>query len=103
MTERSMLPQRRPAETFAVHHGGQNTPFYVTIGYYPGGRIGEVFIAGGKSGSAFEAIARDGSVLLSIALQFGVPLETIQHAITREQNGGPSSIIGAVVDRLIQP
>jgi hypothetical protein len=101
MTERSMLPQRRAAETFAIRHGGQNTPFYITVGYYSDGRIGEVFIAGGKSGSAFEAIARDGAVLLSIALQFGVPLETIRHAITREQNGGPRSIIGAVVDRLV--
>jgi hypothetical protein len=24
MTERSMLPQRRPSETFAIRHGGHN-------------------------------------------------------------------------------
>ena len=40
------------------------------------------------------------AVLLSIALQHGVPLETIKHALTREGNGTPSTIIGAVVDRL---
>ena len=47
-----------------------------------------------------EAIARDGAVLLSLALQYGVPLETIKHAITRDGQGQPQSIIGAVVDRL---
>jgi ribonucleoside-diphosphate reductase alpha chain len=103
MTERSMLPQRRPSETFAIRHGGHNTPFYITVGYYPDGRVGEVFVAGGKAGSEVESIARDSAVLLSIAMQFGVPLETIRHAITREQNGSPSSIIGAVVERLVQP
>ena len=64
--------------------------------------IGEVFISGSKAGSTTEAVARDGAVLLSIALQHGVPLETIKHALTREGNGTPSTIIGAVVDRLTE-
>jgi hypothetical protein len=100
MTARSTLPDRRRAETFAVKHGGYNSEFQVTLGYYQDGRVGEVFIAGAKAGSGVEAVARDGAVLLSIALQFGVPLETIKHALTREHDGAPSTIIGAVVDRL---
>jgi hypothetical protein len=101
MTARRALPNRRCGETFELKHGGQNTVFAVTVGYYePGGVIGEVFISGAKAGSEFEAVARDGAVLLSIALQFGVPLETIRHAITREHDGRPSTIIGAVIDRL---
>jgi hypothetical protein len=100
MTTRAPLPQRRYCETFELRHGGQNTPFAVTIGRYSDNRIGEVFITGAKAGSDAEAIARDGAVLLSIALQFGVPLETIKHAITRESDGAPSTVIGAVVDRL---
>ena len=74
--------------------------FQVTLGRYLDGSIGEVFISGAKAGSDVEAVARDGAVLLSIALQFGVPLEIIRHAITREQDGTPSTIIGAVIDRL---
>jgi ribonucleoside-diphosphate reductase alpha chain len=63
-------------------------------------RVGEVFINGGRTGSDMDAVTRDAAVLLSIALQYGVPVETIAHAITRESNGSASSIIGAVVDRL---
>jgi hypothetical protein len=101
MTTRTTLPQRRYAETFELRHGDQRMPFSVTVGYYvPGGAIGEVFIHGSKSGTAFEAVARDGAILLSLALQHGVPLETIKHAITREHDGSPSTIVGAVVDRL---
>jgi hypothetical protein len=101
MTDRDALPQRRRAETFAMRHGGQNTVFFVTLGYYFDGRVGEVFISGAKAGSEVEAVARDGAVLLSIALQYGVPLDTITHAITRNGDGSPSTIIGAVVDRLV--
>lgn len=114
MTARAPLPNRRHSETFEIRHGGQNTPFQITVGYYTGPmydainghgeytRIGEVFIAGSKSGSAFDAVARDGAIVLSLALQHGVRLETIKHAITREGNGEPSTIIGAVVDRLTE-
>ena len=100
MTTRATLPLRRRCETFELRHGGQNTPYQVTLGYYDSNEIGEVFISGSKAGSTTEAVARDGAVLLSIALQHGVPLETIKHALTREGNGTPSTIIGAVVDRL---
>lgn len=100
MIVRRRLPDRRRAEVFELRHGDQNTPFQITVGYYPEGDIGEIFIAGSKSGSAFDAVARDGAVLLSLALQHGVPLDTIKHAITREADGRPSTIVGAVVDRL---
>lgn len=105
MTTRNVLPERRHCETFDLTHGKQNTVFAVTVGYYAGpnnliGGIGEVFISGAKAGSEVEAVARDGAVLLSMALQFGVPLTTIKHALTREGNNAPSTIIGKVVDQL---
>lgn len=102
MTNRNPLPQRRLAETFELRHGGQNAVYSVTLGRYPDGTIGEVFIAGAKAGSGVEAVARDGAVLLSLCLQFGVPLDTIKHALTREHDGASSTIIGAVVDRLTE-
>src|SRR5262245_65079372 len=101
MSARRTLPQRRAGYSFELRHGGQNTPFTVTVGVYPDGSIGEVFVSGSKSGTAFEAVARDGAVLLSIALQYGIPLDVIKHAITREHDGSPSTIIGAVVDKLL--
>lgn len=100
LTSRNPLPQRRLSETFELRHGGKNILFAVTLSRYPDGKIGEVFISGAKAGSEIEAVARDGAVLLSIALQYNVPLKTIKHAITREQDGTPSTIVGAVIDKL---
>ena len=100
MTDRNTLPARRHAETFEITHGKQNTRFAVTFGFYENRRLGEIFISGAKAGSEVEGIARDGAVLLSIALQYGVPIETIKGAITRNLDGTPMTIIGAVVDRI---
>lgn len=102
MSERRRLPDRRSAETFNMRFGQQNTVFNVTVGYYGWHRreVGEVFITGAKAGSEMDAIARDGAVLLSLALQHGVPLEVIRHAITRNQQGVADTIIGAVIDRI---
>jgi hypothetical protein len=103
MTERKALPMRRRSETFEIDFGGLKNSHVVTVGYYEDGRPGEVFINGGKSGEAVEAIARDGAVLVSMSLQHGVSLDTIRHALTRDSQDQPSSIIGVVVDRLAEP
>lgn len=100
-TPREVLPQRRRAETFRLTMDA-HSQFDVTVGFYPDGRIGEVFINGGKSGSAVEAIARDSAVLLSLALQHGVPIDVMKGAITRERNNWPMTIIGAVIDKLVE-
>lgn len=102
LSARRLLPNRRAGENFEIKHGGQNTAFVITTGRYPEGSIGEVFITGSKSGTAFEAVARDGAILLSLALQHGVDLQTIKHALTREGDGSASTIVGAVVDRLTE-
>jgi len=101
MNKRRELPQRRHCETFELAFGGFDKTHFVTFGCYEDGSIGEVFINFPKSGMQTEAIARDGAVLLSLALQYGVPLENIRTAITRDLQGKPMSIVGAVVDRLV--
>ncbi len=98
--DRQELPLRRRSETFEVDFGGLRSPHTITVGYYPDGGIGEVFINGGKSGEVVEAIARDGAVILSMALQHGVPIERIGHAITRDGQGMPQTIVGVIVDLL---
>jgi hypothetical protein len=101
MTARQRLENRRYTETFDMPFGDQRTVFKVSIGFWPDRREpAEVFITGAKAGSEFEAVARDGAVLLSIALQYGVPLFAVQSAITRNQDGSPATIIGAVVDKI---
>ena len=95
---RRTLPQRRPAETFSIRFWNQL--FTVTVGFYPDGTPGEVFIDNCKTGNDIQSIARDAGVLLSLALQHGVLPETIRHAVTRGPSQGPASILGAVVDSI---
>jgi hypothetical protein len=99
---RETLPHRRHSETFALDWGGHRSPHFVTCGFYEDGRLGEVFIGSGKSGEQVEAIARDGAILLSLALQHGAKLSDIAHAVTRDSRNTPTSIVGAVVDRLME-
>ena len=95
---RRPLPQRQSAETFNLRFWNQS--FSVTIGFYPDGTPGEVFIDGGKTGQDIQSTARDAAVVLSLALQHGTPIETIRHAVTRSGSGEAASILGATVDRL---
>ena len=97
---REALPGRRRCESFTLPWGGLARPHFVTVGFYPDGRPGEVFITGGKSGEAIESIARDGAVMLSMALQHGATIETIAHAITRDGQDQPQTIVGAIVDMM---
>ena len=95
---RRTLPQRRAAETFVLRLWNQ--VFTVTVGFYADGTPGEVFIDGCKTGNDIQSIARDAGVLLSLALQHGVPPDTIRHAVTRGASEEPASILGAVVDSI---
>jgi hypothetical protein len=95
---RRTLPQRRASETFDLRFWNQN--FTITVGSYPDGTPGEVFVDSRKTGGDVEAIARDAAVVISVSLQHGAAVETLRHAITRNSNGAPSSILGAAIDAL---
>ena len=105
MTNRERLPPRRYSSTMEMTHADK--AFTVSIGFYPKVegeqlRPAEVFISGPKVGSDMDALARDCAVLLSLALQYGVPLDAIQSTITRGRDGAPSTIAGAVVDTMVK-
>jgi hypothetical protein len=102
MSERRILPQRRRCETFEIAFGGLDKRHTITVGYFDDGTIGETFITGGKSGEMVEAIARDSAVILSLALQFGADIDNIASAITRNALGEPQTIVGAVIDQLME-
>jgi hypothetical protein len=98
MPDRRILPQRRRSETFTLRL--DSFVFEVTVGYYPTGEAGEVFITGAKAGTDMDAVTRDSAILLSLALQHGVPLTVMRHAITRKEDSTAKTIIGAVIDRI---
>jgi hypothetical protein len=70
------------------------------FGFYADDTPGEVFIDGGKTGQDIQSTARDAAVVLSLALQHGVPVEVIAHAVTRDSTGAAASILGAIVDAI---
>jgi hypothetical protein len=69
----------------------------VGAGRFKDGRLAEVFLNSNKPGSAIEAVDRDASVVVSIALQFGTPLETIKDALTKDHDGTPATVVGAAL------
>ncbi len=85
----------------------------LTVGRYPDGRIGEVFIdydrdeGERKKSEQVITLAQDIATLISIALQHGTPLETMRAAMTRAEvpmmgtmRSMPHSLAGAVLDAL---
>ena len=101
MTDRERLPNRRQREAIRFEHGGFE--FVAGVGRYPDGRLGEIFIAANaKSGTAIEAWARDSAILASIAIQYGTPLETVRHALSRDEADNAASPLGALLDILAE-
>jgi ribonucleoside-diphosphate reductase alpha chain len=99
MTARERLPNRRLSETFAFECNGLR--YLAGVSRYGDGRLAEIFISNAKAGSHSDAAAKDSAVVASLALQFGVPLEVIRHALLRDSNGRPSSPLGAALDLIV--
>ena len=55
---------------------------YLTAGTYEDGRLGEVFLKFGKQGSTLAGVMDAFSIVTSVALQYGVPLETFVEKFT---------------------
>ena len=96
---RNRLPNRRSSITTAFER--DNLRFRMTVGSYPDGRPGEIFLNAEHSNSFLDALTHDAAILASLAMQFGCPLETIARALKRDAQGVAASPIGAAVD-LIQ-
>jgi ribonucleoside-diphosphate reductase alpha chain len=71
---RKRLPKKRPSQTVSFSVGGAEG--YLTAGSYPDDGLGEVFLKLGKQGSTLAGVMDAFSIAISIALQYGVPLET---------------------------
>jgi hypothetical protein len=100
MSGRQRLPNRRACKSFDFRHAGLD--FTLAAGFYADSRVAEIFLSSHKPGPPIEAIARDAAVTVSIALQFGVPIETIRQALTKDHDGGPATVIGAALDALAE-
>ncbi|MDA0566136.1 vitamin B12-dependent ribonucleotide reductase [Streptomonospora sp. S1-112] len=77
---RRRLPKKRPSQTVSFSVGGAEG--YITAGSYPDDGLGEVFMKLGKQGSTLAGVMDAFSIAISIALQYGVPLETYVEKFT---------------------
>jgi ribonucleoside-diphosphate reductase alpha chain len=77
---RKRLPKKRPSQTVSFSVAGAEG--YLTAGSYPDDGLGEVFLKLGKQGSTLAGVMDAFSIAISIALQYGVPLETYVQKFT---------------------
>jgi hypothetical protein len=97
---RERLPNRRAAETFDIEVGSLR--YTTTIGFYPDGRVGEIFLVNHKQGSQAGLMASDSAVLCSLLLQHGVAVDLIRRALMRDSQGNASSPLGRVLDKIAE-
>ena len=71
---RKRLPKKRPSQTVSFTVAGAEG--YMTAGSYPDDGLGEIFVKMSKQGSTLAGVMDAFSMAISIALQYGVPLET---------------------------
>src|SRR4051794_6744513 len=73
---RKRMPRERKSLTHKFSLGGHEG--YITAGMYEDGSVGEIFLTDiGKEGSTLRGMMNSFATAISIALQYGVPLETL--------------------------
>ena len=96
MTARIKLPDRRASTSFSFNCGPHR--YTATYSCFPGTQqLAEVFLGNGRAGSDVDAAAKDSAILASLCLQFGVPIQTIKHALLKDAAGNPSSPLGCAL------
>lgn len=73
--DRKRLPNTRPSITHKFSISGHEG--YITVGLYEEGQPGEVFIKMAKQGSTISGLVDTIAILTSLALQYGVPIESL--------------------------
>ena len=102
-SSRKLLPNRRFAVTFKFEHLSQDGgvhKFHVTVGFYPDGTPGEIFINTHKAGGEYNTLISDTAVAISLALQYGCPLNFLRQSMKRNSDGTPMGLLSHLLDRM---
>src|SRR3984957_12314704 len=85
---RHRLPEERASLTHKFSLAGHEG--YITVGLYPSGEPGEIFIRMAKEGSTVSGLMDSFATAVSLALQHGVPLKVLveKFAHTRFEPSG---------------
>ena len=97
---RRRLPDRRFGETVNFTVDGQK--YILTVGRFPeDGTVAEIFInTSMKLGSMSDINAVDGAFAVSLALQYGCPLEVLRSGMKRNADGSPQGPLGGALDTI---
>jgi ribonucleoside-diphosphate reductase alpha chain len=97
--------RRLPAERKAITHKFNISGYrgYITVGIYPNGEPGEIFLRMAKCGSTLSGLLDSLAIAISLGLQHGIPLKTFSNKFidaryepqghTGEEFGFASSIV----------
>ncbi len=79
LQERRAVRRKLPDERQAITHKFSINEFegYLTVGLYEDGTPGEIFLVMAKQGSTISGLMDSLATAISIALQYGVPLQTL--------------------------
>lgn len=80
---RRRLPDTRTSRTHKFNVGGHEG--YLTVGLYPDGKPGELFITMAKEGSTIGGLMDSLGTAISVALQYGVPVESLVTKFTHQR------------------
>jgi ribonucleoside-diphosphate reductase alpha chain len=80
---RRRLPNTRRSITHKFNVAGHEG--YLTVGLYDDGSPGELFITMAKEGSTIGGLMDSLGTAISVALQYGVPIESLVHKFTHQR------------------
>jgi hypothetical protein len=98
MSPRKRLPNRRLNSSFDFECNGLK--YSATFSRFADGHVGEIFITNSKPSSQSDCNARDAGIAASLALQHGCSIEELRRAVLRDQQGRPSTPLGAALDKI---
>lgn len=97
---RARLANRRASQQFVFTCNDQK--YVATASFFADGRLAEIFLGNMKSGSHADSAAKDSAIACSIALQYGVPVDVIRHALLRDGRGQASTPLGVALDLICE-
>lgn len=88
-------PPRKHSCPNCAHVWEENQSFnvYATVGLYPDGRPGELFISADKIGTTAHGVLDAVAIAISVGLQYGVPMKAYVDKLIGT-NFGPSGFTG---------
>ena len=95
-----IFPPRRVIETVECEF--ESIRFYLTMGFYPSGRVGEIQVSGLKHGAHVERMMQDACTLISALLQRFVSPLALHDMVARNSDGSPASLIGEAIFSLVE-